>query len=148
MPLDPSPTAVIVAERVSPGFATDLSTWVFVVEPDGTATQPAVVANVDNMFRGEQRTFAAQLTETDVAELLAAAEVGGFGRLAPNYSADNAERCVSDLSTTALSFRLRGELKRVQVYGAGFLAYEGSEEMKVFCDLWQRIERHLPYGGA
>jgi len=73
MPLDPSPSAVIVAERVSPGFATGLSTWVFVVEPDGTATQQAVVANVDNMFCGEQRTFAAQLAEADVAELLAAA---------------------------------------------------------------------------
>lgn len=148
MPLAHSPTAVVIAERVSPGFADDLSTWVFAVEPDGTATQQAVVATVGNMFRGEQRTFAAQLTRAEVMELLAAAVDGGFGRLAPNYSADDEHRCVTDLPTTALSFRLDGELKRVEVYGAGFLAYEGSVEMKFYCDLWEKVERHLPFGGA
>jgi hypothetical protein len=135
---------VIVAELVMPGFADDLSTWKFSVDAEGTAVQEAVVANVKNMFRGEPRTFTARVPKAEVATLLAVAKEGGFDRFAARYGADH----VTDLPTTALSFEFDGELKRVEAYGAGWLAYEGSDEMKVFHDLWQRIERHLPYGGA
>ena len=135
---------VIVAELVMPGFTDDLSTWKFSLDANGTALQEAVVANVKNMFRGEPRTFTAQVPKAEVTTLLAAAKEGGFHAFASRYGADH----VTDLPTTALSFEVNGELKRVEAYGAGWLAYEGSEEMKVFHDLWQRIGRHLPCGGA
>lgn len=135
---------VIVAELLVPGFTYDLSTWKLSVNAEGMAVQEVVVANVKNMFRGEPRTFTARVPKAEVATLLAVAKEGGFDRFAARYDADD----VLDLPTTALSFELNGELKRVEVYGASWLAYEGSDEMKVFHDLWQRIERHLPYGGA
>ena len=68
--------------------------------------------------------------------------------MAERYSVNDGRRRVTDLDTTALAFRLGDDLKRVEVHGAGYLAREGSVEMKLFVDLWQRIKRLLPYGGT
>jgi len=148
MPLASSSTVMIVAELVSPGFTDDLSTWTFWIDATGAATQQATVANCDNLFHGDERSFTTRLTPDEVSKLIAAASAGGFARLESEYSADNEHRVVTDLETSALAFRIGGELKRVQVYGAGFLAYEGSQEMKLYRDLWREIERYLPYGGS
>jgi hypothetical protein len=143
MPVSASPNAVIVAELVSPGFADDLSTWVFTVDATGAATQEVVLANSQNRYSGETCMFKGGLAPAEISEILDAAINGGFARLAAEYSSS-----IDDTPITALSFRIGDELKRVQAYGAGWLAHKGNEQMKLFVDLWRRIARHLPYRGA
>lgn len=134
-----------MAELVSPGFGEDLSTWTFSVDADGAAIQDVVVSNSQNMYAGEARVFVTQVSKTEVEEILAAAEAGGFGRFESNYTANGPGCLVLDASTNALSFLMDDDLKRVEVYAADTLAYHGSPEMKVFCALWDRIERLQPY---
>ena len=144
MPLGGSSNPVIVAELVMPGFTADLSTWVCSIDGEGALRQDVNLATSRNRYRRERKTFTAQVEPTAVSEILDAARAGGFDRLTERYSADG----WTDLPTMALAFRIGSELMRVEAYGPGALAYEGSDDMKLFVELWRRVERHLPYGGA
>jgi hypothetical protein len=135
--------ALLAAALLFPGNVGDLSTWRLAINANGGMCQEIDTA-------GRSRTVEARVSAEDLAAILAVVERIKFLRFRPHYSAG------TDCDTRAISVRISGFAKRVEADTPGIIASarhglvnsQDAQDMRGFMELWERIHRHLPDGGA
>ena len=123
----------------TPGFATDLTSWIAMITDDGKIVLRFIIANYANHFKGERVVVQGALTKAEIIRVRLLIEQARFESMKSKYTVP-----LTDMADQNMAIRFGDSVKEVQAYAAPYLAYKGSLEMKSFLRLWSYLEKRLP----
>ncbi len=135
---------LVGAALLSPGFASDLSTWRLTINRDSLLSQEIRVANYEDSYRAQMRQESTRLPSDELMAIVALAERTGFRNFRDRY--EHETMVVLDLPTLSISIRFGELIKTVEAYGPREIAaQENNQDMVRFVELWNHIHRYAPY---